>query len=299
MKSFSRVAIIAKPSPSIAPYLNDLLHIVIDSGCTPIVAESSAKHLPDPCPCSTCPDNELANAAEVLIVLGGDGTMLGAARLVSRSNIPVIGINAGRLGFITDVLLENMHEIIPQMLHGRYVEDKRRMLMGHLFRDGEKIYSDIAANDISITHGRALGMVHYTVYVDGLQMAVQRGDGVLVSTATGSTAYALASGGPILHPGINSMLLVPIAPHTLSNRPLVVPSSSTIDIELNESRSAVIGFDAQVLLDIAVGDVLRVAVSPDNYFTMLHPEGYNYFDLLRRKLKWSYLPEAEHPIASK
>lgn len=299
MKRFSRVAIIAKPNPSITPYLSDLLRIVIDCGCTAVVAESSAKYLPVPCPCTVAPDNELSNSAEVLIVLGGDGTMLGAARLVAKSGIPVIGINAGRLGFITDVLLENMHEIIPQMLGGNYVEDKRRMLMGQLFRDGEKIYSDIAANDISITHGRALGMVHYTTYVDGLQMAVQRGDGVLVSTATGSTAYALASGGPILHPGVNSMLLVPIAPHTLSNRPLVVPSNSTIDIELNESRSAVIGFDAQVLLDIAIGDVLRITVSPNYYFTMLHPPGYSYFDLLRRKLKWSYLPEAEHPIASK
>ena len=138
-------------------------------------------------------------------------------------------------------------------------------------------------------------MVEYTVYVDGLQMSVQRADGVLVSTATGSTAYAMAAGGPIMHPSVASMLLVPIAPHTLSNRPIVLGSHTTIDIEVNETRSAVASFDAQVLIDVQAGDVLRVKVSKER-FTMLHPVGYNHFDLLRRKLKWNYLPQAERPV---
>ena len=171
----------------------------------------------------------------------------------------------------------------------------RHLLFGRIFRGGEEIFSSVAVNDIGISHGRALGMVEYTVYVDGQQMAVQRADGVLVSSSTGSTAYAMAAGGPIMHPHVLSMLLVPIAPHTLSNRPVVLSSASVVDIEINETRSAVASFDAQVLFDVAVGDIVRVSVSP-NTFTMLHPIGYNHFDLLRRKLKWNYLPQAEKPI---
>jgi NAD+ kinase len=209
--------------------------------------------------------------------------------------VPVIGINAGRLGFITDIVLEDMNRLLPAMLLGQYVADERSMLEGSVWREGNMLFEGLAVNDIGISHGRALGMVEYTVYVDGLQMAVQRADGVLVSTSTGSTAYAMAAGGPIMHPSVSSMLLVPIAPHTLSNRPIVLGSHTKIDIEVNETRSAVASFDAQVLIDVQAGDVLRVKVSKER-FTMLHPVGYNHFDLLRRKLKWNYLPQSEHPI---
>ena len=167
--------------------------------------------------------------------------------------------------------------------------------MGRIYRDGEEVFASPAVNDITLTHGHALGMVQYTVYVDGRQMSVQRADGVLVSSSTGSTAYAMAAGGPIMHPAVHSMLLVPIAPHTLSNRPVVMSSASVIDIEINETRDALVSFDAQTSFDVAVGDVLRVTVAPEA-FTMLHPEGYDYFELLRRKLRWNYLPQSEHPI---
>lgn len=295
MQSFEHVAVIAKPDGNIACYVQELIKIIERAGCTPHLDENAIRHMPHPERYASGPVSELAHSCEAAIAIGGDGTMLGAARMVAPYGIPVIGINAGRLGFITDIVIEDMHRLVPSMLSGHYVVDKRSMLMGEVFRHGEKLFQEQSVNDIGISHGRALGMVEYTVYVDGLQMAVQHADGVIVSTATGSTAYAMAAGGPIMHPQCKNMLMVPVAPHTLSNRPIVLSSRSVIDIEVNETRSAVASFDAQVLFDVIAGDVLRVRVSPHT-FTMLHPVGYNHFDLLRRKLKWNYLPKAERPI---
>ncbi len=295
MDKFNRVAIIAKPMGDLAPYIGELIELVVRSGATVYLDECAAAHLGTHLPYTVADAHTLGGMCDVAIALGGDGTMLGAARALAPHNIPIIGINAGRLGFITDIVIEDMHSIVPSMLAGEYVADKRRMLEGRVFRDGKELHHELSVNDIGISHGRALGMVEYTVYVDGLQMAVQRADGVIVSSSTGSTAYAMAAGGPIMHPNVNSMLLVPVAPHTLSNRPIVLSSTSVIDIEVNETRSAVASFDAQLLFDVVAGDVLRVNVSNES-FTMLHPLGYNHFDLLRRKLKWNYLPQAERPI---
>ena len=295
MQSFEHVAVIAKPDGNIACYVQELVKIIERSGCTPHLDENARAHMPNPGSYHSGPVSELARDCEAAIAIGGDGTMLGAARMVAPYGIPVIGINAGRLGFITDIVIEDMHRLVPSMLSGHYVVDKRSLLEGEVYRNGEKLFQEHGVNDIGISHGRALGMVEYTVYVDGQQMAVQHADGVIVSTATGSTAYAMAAGGPIMHPQCKNMLMVPVAPHTLSNRPIVLSSRSIIDIELNETRSAVASFDAQVLFDVAAGDVLRIYVSPYT-FTMLHPVGYNHFDLLRRKLKWNYLPKAERPI---
>lgn len=295
MNKFERVAIIAKPMGNIAHFISELIEIVVRCGATPYLDECAAAHLGQNLPYKVATAHELGSMCDVAIALGGDGTMLGAARALAPNNVPVIGINAGRLGFITDIVVEDMARLVPSMLAGNCITDERRLLEGRVFRDGKEIHHEVSVNDIGISHGRALGMVEYTVYVDGLQMAVQRADGVIVSSATGSTAYAMAAGGPIMHPNVHSMLLVPVAPHTLSNRPIVLSSTSVIDIEVNETRSAVASFDAQLLFDVIAGDVLRVNVSKDS-FTMLHPVGYNHFDLLRRKLKWNYLPQAERPI---
>ena len=289
MQKFERVAVIAKPQGAISRYVRELTDLITRTGCTPYLDENAAAHMPSDCPFESGSAEEIARVCDVAVAIGGDGTMLGAARAMAAYKVPVIGINAGRLGFITDIVLEDMNRLLPAMLLGQYVADERSMLEGSVWREGNMLFEGLAVNDIGISHGRALGMVEYTVYVDGLQMAVQRADGVLVSTSTGSTAYAMAAGGPIMHPSVSSMLLVPIAPHTLSNRPIVLGSHTKIDIEVNETRSAVASFDAQA------GDVLRVKVSKER-FTMLHPVGYNHFDLLRRKLKWNYLPQSEHPI---
>lgn len=298
MPKFKRVAIIAKPHGNISRYVCDLIEIVKSCGCDVIIDEDAQHHLRtlsnfDQVHVGSL--QEIVREADVAISLGGDGTMLGAARSVAPYQVPLIGINAGRLGFITDIVLEQMQRLLPEILQGNYIVDKRHLLEGSIFRDGNRICEELSVNDICVNHGRALGMVEYTVYVDGLQMAVQRADGVIVSSGTGSTAYAMAAGGPIMHPAVQSMLLVPIAPHTLSNRPIVLSRDSVIEIEINETRSAVASFDAQTLFDVEVGDIVRVHRS-QHHFTLLHPPGYNYFDLLRRKLKWNYLPQADRPI---
>ena len=295
MPDYKKAAVFAKPSGDIGGYLRELLTLLTDAGVAPFLDRMAAGYFPEGAPYPMLSDAELGATCDIALVIGGDGRMLGAARALWPHNLPIIGINAGRLGFITDVTVEDMARQIPRMLAGHAVKDERRFLFGRIYRDGEEVFTSPAVNDITLTHGRALGMVQYTVYVDGQQMSVQRADGVLVSSSTGSTAYAMAAGGPIMHPAVHSMLLVPVAPHTLSNRPVVLSSASTIDIEVNETRSALVSFDAQTSFDVAAGDVLRVTVAPEA-FTMLHPEGYNYFELLRRKLKWNYLPQAEHPI---
>ena len=233
MQKFERVAVIAKPQGAISRYVRELTDLITRTGCTPYLDENAAAHMPSDCPFESGPAEEIARVCDVAVAIGGDGTMLGAARAMAAYKVPVIGINAGRLGFITDIVLEDMNRLLPAMLLGQYVADERSMLEGSVWREDNLLFEGLAVNDIGISHGRALGMVEYTVYVDGLQMAVQRADGVLVSTSTGSTAYAMAAGGPIMHPSVSSMLLVPIAPHTLSNRPIVLGSHTKIDIEVN------------------------------------------------------------------
>ena len=295
MPHFSKVAVFAKPQENVRAIFRKLIEVIVQSGATPILDRALEMFFPNGCPFEMADAAELGKMAEVAVVLGGDGTMLGAGRLLAPYDVPVIGVNAGRLGFITDIVHEEMETTLSAMLAGHYVRDERPMLQGRVMRDGETVCSEVAVNDIGLTHGRALGMVEYTVYVDGEPIAVQRADGVLVSSSTGSTAYAMAAGGPILHPAVRSMLIVPVAPHTLSNRPLIISSQSIVDIEVNETRSAVASFDAQVNFDVRVGDILRIKISGQT-FTMLHPEGFSYFELLRRKLKWNYLPQSERPI---
>ena len=292
---FRKVAIFVKPTESLAGPLTALISVIRKASAEVFLDERSAQTLGERAGHRGYTRAELGELCDLAVVLGGDGTMLGVARSLAPFGTPIVGVNAGRLGFITDIVIEDMHRLVPSMLSGHYTSDTRSMLEGEVYRNGQKLFQEHSVNDIGISHGRALGMVEYTVYVDGLQMAVQHADGVIVSTATGSTAYAMAAGGPIMHPQCKNMLLVPVAPHTLSNRPIVLSSHSIIDIEVNETRSAVASFDAQVLFDVMAGDVLRVYVSPYS-FTMLHPVGYNHFDLLRRKLKWNYLPKAERPI---
>jgi len=175
------------------------------------------------------------------------------------------------------------------VLAGRYTRDVRRMLAGEVVRKGKSIFSGIAVNDVGISHGRAGGMVEFVIYVNGQQMSSQSADGIICSTSTGSTAYSLAAGGPILHPSLQGLCLVPVAPHTLSNRPIVLPANVAIDIELTNARDAVAYCDMQEFCDVQPGDVLKIRPT-EMTMTMLHPAGYDYFDLLRRKLKWNFMP---------
>lgn len=286
---FRKVAIFVKPTESLAGPLTALISVIRKAGAEVFLDERSAKTLGERAGSRGYTRAELGELCDLAVVLGGDGTMLGVARSLAPFGTPIVGVNAGRLGFITDIVLEDMERLLPALLQGQCTRDVRRMLSAELVRNGESIFSGLAVNDIGVSHGRAGGMVEFIVYVNGIQMASQSADGIICSTPTGSTAYSLAAGGPLLAPMLDGVTLVPVAPHTLSNRPIVLPGESSIDIEITESRDAVAYFDMQEFADVQPGDVLKIRPS-QRTFTMLHPIGYDYFDLLRRKLKWNFMP---------
>lgn len=286
---FSKVAIFVKPTESLAGPLTALISVIRNAGAEVFLDERSAQTLGERASSRGYTRAELGELCDLAVVLGGDGTMLGVARSLAPFGTPIVGVNAGRLGFITDIVLEDMERLLPALLQGQCTRDVRRMLSAELIRNGECIFSGLAVNDIGVSHGRAGGMVEFIVYVNGIQMASQSADGIICSTPTGSTAYSLAAGGPLLAPMLDGVTLVPVAPHTLSNRPIVLPGESSIDIEITESRDAVAYFDMQEFCDVLPGDVLQIRQAKES-FTLLHPIGYDYFEVLRRKLKWNYMP---------
>ena len=223
---------------------------------------------------------------DLAVVVGGDGTMLAAARQLAALDVPVIGINQGRLGFITDIALDNFEHTLAPMLQGSFVTEQRHLLQGVVVRAGKSIFSAIAMNDVVVNRGATAGMVELSIQVDGQFVAKQRADGLIISTPTGSTAYALSAGGSLLHPGVMGWILVPIAPHNLSNRPIVLADSCEIEIELLSDRDASVNFDMQSLTSLQVGDrvVVKRALHAAQF---LHPVGWNYFDSLRHKLHWN------------
>ena len=235
---------------------------------------------------------QIGQQADAAIVLGGDGTMLGIARQLAPFDVPLIGINQGRLGFMTDISLERMLPVLGEMLDGNYESERRTLLQGVVKRDDVKIFSALAFNDIVVSRGATTGMAELRVDVDGRFMYNQRSDGLIVSTPTGSTAYALSAGGPLLHPSLGGIVLVPIAPHALSNRPIVIPDSSEIVIEIVNGRDISVNFDMQSLASLQQGDRILIQRS-DHTITFLHPAGWSYYETLRQKLHWNEYPSAD------
>ena len=234
---------------------------------------------------------EIGQQCDVAVVLGGDGTMLAIARELARFNIPLIGINQGRLGFITDIQLKDVATALPLILSGQYEEEHRAMLEGAVLRphgqgETETIYEGYAINEVVVSRGATAGMVEVRAEVDGQFIANYRADGLIVASPTGSSAYAMSAGGPILHPALGGWVMVPIASHTLSNRPIVIPDTGTVTIEIVAGRDASMNFDMQSLASLLHGD--RVTVRRSAYTVrFLHPQGWNYYATLRRKLRWN------------
>jgi NAD+ kinase len=228
----------------------------------------------------------LGAACDVAVVLGGDGTMLGIARQLARHDTPLVGINQGRLGFITDIALDEFEAKLGAILAGDYGEEQRTMLEGGVERAGATIFESVALNDVIVSRGATAGMVELRIEIDGEFVAQLRADGLIVGSPTGSTAYALSAGGPILHPGIAGWALVPIAPHDLSHRPIVVPDSREVQVEIVAGRDASVNFDMQSLTSLMHGDRIRVRRSAHRV-RFLHPRGWSYFATLRGKLHWA------------
>ncbi len=220
------------------------------------------------------------------LVVGGDGTMLGIGRQLARFGVPLIGVNQGRLGFITDIPYGGYQQTLGPMLRGEHEEDHRSLMHAKVMRDGRCVFDALAMNDVVVNRGATSGMVELRVEVDGHFVANQRCDGLIIATPTGSTAYALSAGGPLLHPSIPGWVLVPIAPHTLSNRPIVLANASEIAIEVVAGRDASANFDMQSLASLLHGDRISVTRS-QHHVRFLHPRGWTYFDTLRQKLHWN------------
>jgi len=223
---------------------------------------------------------------DLALVVGGDGTMLGYSRQLAQYQVPLIGINQGRLGFITDIPLNAFADTLQAMLHGEYEEDNRAMMHAKVWRDGHCVFDALALNDVVVNRGATSGMVEMRVEVDGHFVANQRADGLIIATPTGSTAYSLSAGGPLLHPSLPAWVMVPIAPHTLSNRPIVLTDPGEIVIDLVAGRDASANFDMQSLASLLIGDRITVRRS-QHRARFLHPKGWSYFDTLRKKLHWN------------
>ena len=229
---------------------------------------------------------EIGTRCDLGLVVGGDGTMLGIGRQLAPFGVPLIGINQGRLGFITDISLEEFRGTLAPILRGEYEEDRRSLMHARVMRDGACVFDALAMNDVVVNRGAISGMVELRVEVGGHFVANQRADGLIIATPTGATAYSLSAGGPLLHPSIPGWVLVPIAPHTLSNRPIVLSDDMEVAIEIVAGRDASANFDMQSLASLLHGDRITVRRSKHSV-RFLHPRGWSYFDTLRRKLHWN------------
>jgi NAD+ kinase len=282
---FRHAAIVGKyQARGIRPVLEEVAHFLIDQGLDvcfdrdTAVATGVAHY-------EALSTAEIGKRCDLAVVVGGDGTMLGIARELARHNLPLVGINQGRLGFITDVPIDRFKESLAPMLAGDYEEEHRTMLDGSVWRDGERIFESLSMNDVVVSRGATAGMVELRVDIGNDFVANLRADGLIIASPTGSTAYALSAGGPILHPGIAGWVLVPIASHTLSNRPIVLPDHGEVRIEIVAGRDASANFDMHSLTSLLHGDQVRVRRS-QHKVRFLHPRGWSYYATLRRKLRW-------------
>jgi NAD+ kinase len=265
--------------------LEDIAHFLASQGCEVILERETAATV-GITGYTTLDVPAIGAQCDLVLVVGGDGTMLGIGRQLAQYGVPLIGINQGRLGFITDIPLDHYRATLTPMLRGEYDEDYRSLMHARVVRDGHCVFDALAMNDVVVNRGATSGMVELRVEVDGHFVANQRADGLIVASPTGSTAYSLSAGGPLLHPSTPGWVLVPIAPHTLSNRPIVLPDASEVAIEVVSGRDASANFDMQSLASLLHGDRITVRRS-QHRVRFLHPRGWTYFDTLRKKLHWN------------
>ena len=230
----------------------------------------------------------IGEICDLAIVVGGDGSLLGAARDLAKANVPILGVNRGRLGFLTDVSPDELEERLTSVLEGEYIEERRFLLDVHVKRDGEPIGYGTALNDVVLHPGRSTRMIGFDLYIEGQFVYSQRSDGLIVSTPTGSTAYSLSAGGPIMHPKLDAIVLVPMFPHTLSSRPIVIDGKSEIKLIIGEANKTYpqISCDGQQDLACAPGDAISIVKKPFR-LRLIHPTDHNFYATCREKLGWA------------
>ena len=227
---------------------------------------------------------EIPAKADLIIVLGGDGTLLSVARLTHPFDVPILAVNLGSLGFLTEVSLSDMYGTLEQVLKGESISERRMLLNACLQRDGKTIQDDFALNDVSINKNSAR-IVNLEVHVNGQYMTSYRADGLIIATPTGSTAYSLSAGGPIIHPSMNALLLSPICPFTLTNRPIVIPSQSVLQVKLITEEEVQVTLDGQTGYPMFRNDLLEIKQGPTPV-SLIQAKGKNYYQVLRQKLHW-------------
>ncbi|TQV64366.1 MAG: NAD(+) kinase [Halothiobacillaceae bacterium] len=235
--------------------------------------------------------NELGEKSDLVIAVGGDGTLINAAHCMAAHDKPVLGINLGRLGFLVDISPDELTSRLDRILAGEYIAERRFLLSGEVIRAGKTLYRGVVFNDLVYKVRDAVRMIEFETHIDGKYLLTQRSDGMVVSTPSGSTAYALSAGGPILTPGLEAIVLAPICPHTLSNRPIVVPAESVVEIMSthNSRANSLVSFDGQTMIDMEPDDRLRITRA-EHPARLIHPSDYDYFHILRAKLRWGGHP---------
>lgn len=284
---FKRIALIAnKSTEEIADTLSLVIRLLRARGVDLVLHRFCAGLLPE----SGLPVAEgakLALGCDLAITIGGDGTMLRAANMLADYDVPLLGINRGRLGFLADIPVESVEIQLDEILDGKYVEDTRFQLHCQVERGGKKVLESHAFNDVIIQKWNVAKLIELETYVNKTLVHTQRSDGVIVASPTGSTAYALSGGGPILHPSLDAMVLVPICPHTLSNRPIVIDANSTVEIIVGtpEIDHARLTCDGEITLELQTRD--RVVIrKKDRRIRLIHPADHDHFSILRAKLHW-------------
>ena len=290
MKSaFKTVAIVGKPDGlGVREPLNQLIAL-LQSRDVVVRLDAHTAAFADAKPDAVMPReplDQLLSGADLAIAVGGDGTLLSLARSVVAHHVPLVGINLGHLGFLTDIPADSLVPMITAMLNGEYKEELRFLLDAEIRRGDQTIFKSVAFNDVVFSRGAMGTMIEFAVEVNGEFIYSLRADGIIVNTPTGSTAYALSSGGPILQPGLPAISLVPISPHTLSNRPIAISNESEVRIRLIRGANARVNFDVQAFFDPELEDVVIVKAHK-NRLRLLHPVGYSYFSMLRSKLHWN------------
>lgn len=284
--AFKKVAVIGKSDAASLPDILDELSAALRARGIAILMDPLTAGASRARPDATVEMNALAAKSDLAVVVGGDGTLIACARLMARHNVPLVGVNLGRLGFLTDIPADGLAGAIEAILEGEFTAEQRMLLSGSVRRGAATMIASEAMNDVVVSRGAVGSMIEFAVTVDGEFIYSLRADGLIVATPTGSTAYALSAGGPILHPALSAIALVPISPHTLSNRPVALRASSKVEITLVRGQDARANFDVQAHFQLEPGDVVCVAAAP-HPATLLHPKGYRYFSMLRQKLRWN------------
>ena len=280
-----RIGIVAKPNkPEAEPVLRNLITWLRDRGCEVVPDQEAATICPEAGP--GLPRAEVVARADLLVVLGGDGTILSVARLIGSREVPILGVNLGGLGFLTEITLDELFPTLEAVLRDQFAVSRRLTLSARVLRDGEVIASYEALNDAVLTKTALSRIVDLETHVNGEYVATFRADGLIVSTPTGSTAYCLSAGGPIIYPSLPALVIIPICPHTLTNRPLVVPDSAVVEILQGSAGEDVhLTVDGQVGVPLRHRDVVALQRS-DRSISLIKSPKLNYFELLRTKLKW-------------